>query len=78
MTLPQVVLRERWLEARSQYLAEEKELIRRRDVPNAGWRGPPMVWIKKNYRWPRLLSRSKRRLTCGPLGGLTAYPLSHC
>jgi len=49
MTLPQVVLRERWLEARSRYPAEEKELTCRRDVPDAERRRLPTVWIKKNY-----------------------------
>jgi predicted dithiol-disulfide oxidoreductase (DUF899 family) len=49
MTLPDVVSRERWLQARVRLLAEEKELTRSRDALNAARRRLPMVRIEKNY-----------------------------
>jgi predicted dithiol-disulfide oxidoreductase (DUF899 family) len=49
MTLPEVVSRDQWLEARLQLLAEEKELTRRRDALNAARRRLPMVRVGKEY-----------------------------
>jgi len=49
MTLPEVVTREEWLEARKSLLAEEKEVTRRRDALNAKRRRLPMVRIDKEY-----------------------------
>ena len=49
MTLPEVVSREKWLEARLALLAEEKELTRRRDALNAERRRLPMVRVEKDY-----------------------------
>jgi len=49
MSLPDVVSREQWLEARRQLLAQEKELTRRHDVLNAERRRLPMVRIDKHY-----------------------------
>jgi predicted dithiol-disulfide oxidoreductase (DUF899 family) len=49
MSLPEVVSREQWLEARVRLLAEEKELTRRHDAVNADRRRLPMVRIEKEY-----------------------------
>jgi predicted dithiol-disulfide oxidoreductase (DUF899 family) len=49
MSLPDVVSREQWLEARRQLLAEEKEATRARDALNATRRGLPMVRIDQEY-----------------------------
>ena len=49
MTLPEVVTREEWLEARKSLLAEEKEATRQRDALNAKRRRLPMVRIDKEY-----------------------------
>ena len=49
MTLPEVVTREAWLEARKSLLAEEKEATRQRDAMNAKRRRLPMVRIEKEY-----------------------------
>jgi predicted dithiol-disulfide oxidoreductase (DUF899 family) len=49
MSLPEVVSREQWLEARVRLLAEEKEMTRRRDALNAERRRLPMVRIEKQY-----------------------------
>jgi predicted dithiol-disulfide oxidoreductase (DUF899 family) len=49
MSLPEVVSREQWLEARRRLLNEEKELTRRRDALNADRRRLPMVAIDKEY-----------------------------
>ena len=49
MSLPDVVSREQWLEARLRLLAEEKELTRRRDALNADRRRMPMVAVDKDY-----------------------------
>jgi predicted dithiol-disulfide oxidoreductase (DUF899 family) len=49
MTLPEVVTREEWLEARKSLLAEEKEATRQRDAINARRRRLPMVRIEKEY-----------------------------
>ena len=49
MSLPEVVSREQWLEARLRLLAEEKEMTRRRDALNAERRRLPMVRIDKEY-----------------------------
>ena len=62
MTVPEVVTREEWLEARKSLLAEEKEATRRRDALNAKRRQLPVVRLEKEYlldgrtarsRWPR-------------------------
>jgi predicted dithiol-disulfide oxidoreductase (DUF899 family) len=49
MSLPQVVSRTEWLEARRQLLAAEKEQTRARDALNARRRELPMVLIDKEY-----------------------------
>jgi predicted dithiol-disulfide oxidoreductase (DUF899 family) len=49
MSVPEVVSREQWLEARARLLAEEKEQTRRRDALNAERRRLPMVRIEKEY-----------------------------
>jgi predicted dithiol-disulfide oxidoreductase (DUF899 family) len=51
VSLPDVVSREQWLEARRQLLAAEKDLLRKRDVMNADRRRLPMVRISKDYRF---------------------------
>jgi predicted dithiol-disulfide oxidoreductase (DUF899 family) len=51
VSLPEVVSREEWLQARLQLLAEEKELTRRRDTLNAHRRRLPMVRLDKEYRF---------------------------
>jgi predicted dithiol-disulfide oxidoreductase (DUF899 family) len=49
MSLPQVVSREEWTEARRQLLLREKELTRARDALSADRRRLPMVRIDKPY-----------------------------
>lgn len=49
MTLPEVVTREQWLEARKRLLAAEKEETRRRDALNSQRRLLPMVRMEKEY-----------------------------
>jgi predicted dithiol-disulfide oxidoreductase (DUF899 family) len=49
MTLPDVVSREQWLEARRQFLAREKEYTRARDALNADRRRLPMVKVDQDY-----------------------------
>ncbi len=49
MSLPEVVSREQWHEARVRLLAEEKEHTRRRDALNADRRRLPMVRVEKRY-----------------------------
>ena len=49
MPFPEVVSRERWLEARLQLLDEEKKETRRRDVLNVKRRRLPVVRIEKEY-----------------------------
>ncbi len=49
MTLPKVVSRDEWLEARQELLVKEKELTRRRDALNVERRELPMVRIEKDY-----------------------------
>lgn len=49
MAFPEVVSRERWLEARRTLLAEEKAETRRRHVLNTKRRMLPMVRIDKAY-----------------------------
>lgn len=49
MSLPQVVSREEWTEARKQLLLREKEMTRARDALNADRRRLPMVRIDKPY-----------------------------
>ena len=49
MSLPEVVSREQWREARVRLLADEKALTRRRDALNADRRRLPMVRIEKEY-----------------------------
>jgi predicted dithiol-disulfide oxidoreductase (DUF899 family) len=51
VSLPEVVSREEWLEARLRLLAEEKELTRRRDALSAQRRRLPMVRLDKEYRF---------------------------
>jgi predicted dithiol-disulfide oxidoreductase (DUF899 family) len=49
MSLPQVVSRTEWLEARRQLLAAEKKQTRERDALNAERRRLPMVRVEKEY-----------------------------
>jgi predicted dithiol-disulfide oxidoreductase (DUF899 family) len=49
VSLPEIVSREQWTEARLRLLAEEKELTRRHDALNAQRRRLPMVWVEKDY-----------------------------
>ena len=49
MSLPAVVSREDWREARRQLLAREKEVTRQRDALNAERRRLPMVRIDTDY-----------------------------
>jgi predicted dithiol-disulfide oxidoreductase (DUF899 family) len=49
MSLPDVVSREQWLDARRELLAQEKEFTRQRDALNAERRRLPMVRIDKEY-----------------------------
>ena len=49
MSLPQVVSRTEWVEARRQLLAEEKKLTRQRDALNAERRRLPMVRVEQDY-----------------------------
>jgi predicted dithiol-disulfide oxidoreductase (DUF899 family) len=49
MSLPEVVSREQWREARIRLLAKEKEHIRQRDALNADRRRLPMVRLDKEY-----------------------------
>ena len=49
MSLPDVVSREQWLEARRQLLAQEKEYTRSRDALNADRRRLPMVKVDQEY-----------------------------
>jgi len=49
MSLPDVVSREQWLEARRRLLAREKEFTRSHDALNADRRRLPMVKVEKEY-----------------------------
>jgi Bacterial protein of unknown function (DUF899) len=49
MSLPDVVSRDQWLEARRRLLAQEKEMTRSRDELNAGRRRLPMVQVDQDY-----------------------------
>jgi predicted dithiol-disulfide oxidoreductase (DUF899 family) len=49
MSLPDVVTREQWLEARRQLLVREKEYTRSRDALNADRRRLPMVAVDQEY-----------------------------
>jgi predicted dithiol-disulfide oxidoreductase (DUF899 family) len=49
MSLPEIVGRDEWLQARRQLLAREKELTRQRDELNADRRRLPMVRVEKDY-----------------------------
>ena len=49
MSLPDVVSREQWLEARRRLLAREKEFTRAHDALNADRRRLPMVTVDKEY-----------------------------
>jgi predicted dithiol-disulfide oxidoreductase (DUF899 family) len=49
MAFPEIVTREKWLEARKQFLAREKQATRERDALNADRRRLPMVAIEKEY-----------------------------
>ncbi len=49
MSLPKIATREEWLAARTDLLANEKDLTRRRDALSAERRNLPMVEIDKDY-----------------------------
>jgi predicted dithiol-disulfide oxidoreductase (DUF899 family) len=49
MSLPEIVTREQWLDARKELLVREKEFTRARDALNADRRRLPMVRIEKKY-----------------------------
>jgi predicted dithiol-disulfide oxidoreductase (DUF899 family) len=49
MSLPKVVTRDEWLEARKELLEKEKSLTRQRDALNAERRRLPMVKVEKEY-----------------------------
>ena len=49
MSLPDVVSREQWLEARRRLLAQEKEFTRGHDALNASRRRLPMVKVDQEY-----------------------------
>jgi predicted dithiol-disulfide oxidoreductase (DUF899 family) len=49
MTMPEIVSSERWLAARTELLAREKELTRARDALNADRRRLPMVKVEQDY-----------------------------
>ena len=51
MSLPDVVPREEWRQARTELLAREKEMTRARDALNAERRSLPMVEIEKDYEF---------------------------
>jgi len=63
MSLPEITTREKWLAARVELLAREKEHTRRYDALNADRRRLPMVEITKSYTFT------------GPDGGLTLADL---
>jgi predicted dithiol-disulfide oxidoreductase (DUF899 family) len=49
VSLPEVVSREQWLEARQRLLTAEKEQLRKRDALNADRRRLPMVRVEQDY-----------------------------
>ena len=49
MSLPKIASRDEWVAARTDLLAKEKELTKRRDALNAQRRDLPLVEIEKNY-----------------------------
>ncbi|MDZ5697949.1 DUF899 domain-containing protein [Chelativorans sp. M5D2P16] len=49
MSLPEIVSREEWLEARKALLTKEKEMTRARDALSAERRRLPMVKVEKDY-----------------------------
>src|SRR3954451_4985279 len=51
MSLPEIVSREQWLEARQELLAREKEMTRARDALNVQRRELPMVEVTKDYEF---------------------------
>jgi predicted dithiol-disulfide oxidoreductase (DUF899 family) len=51
MSLPEITSREQWLAARTELLAQEKELTRRRDALSTTRRELPMVRVDKSYRF---------------------------
>ncbi len=51
MTLPDIVSREEWIDARKALLAREKEITRVQDALNADRRRLPMVRIDADYRF---------------------------
>lgn len=65
MSLPDVVSREEWLEARLRLLAAEKEITRKRDALNADRRRLPMVRVTKDY----VFEGPSGRVTLGELFG---------
>jgi Uncharacterized protein conserved in bacteria len=59
MSLPDVVSREQWLEARRRLLAREKEFTRQHDALNADRRRLPMVKVDKEYVFEARTARSR-------------------
>ena len=51
MSLPDVVTPDKWLAARKELLAREKEFTRQRDALNAERRRLPMTVVEKDYRF---------------------------
>ena len=51
MSLPKIVSREEWVEARKELLAKEKEMTRQRDALNVERRNLPMVEIIEDYEF---------------------------
>ena len=49
MAFPEIVTREEWLKARTEFLAREKQATRERDALNADRRRLPMVAVDKEY-----------------------------
>jgi predicted dithiol-disulfide oxidoreductase (DUF899 family) len=73
MAFPEVVSRERWLEARLRLLAEEKNATRRRDALNSARRRLPMVRIEKGFHTYSTYGRGNEYLSSSyPMLDLTA------
>lgn len=51
MSLPKIATRDEWLAARTDLLAKEKDLTRRRDALNVERRNLPMVEVEKPYEF---------------------------
>jgi predicted dithiol-disulfide oxidoreductase (DUF899 family) len=58
MSLPEIVTREQWLAARTEFLAREKAFTRARDALNAERRRLPMVRVDKEYTFESTHGRS--------------------